>query len=77
MSMVNSGLEGFARGAALDLPRGIRINAVSPGWVTETLVALKMDPAQGTPAAQVARTYVKAVEGSMTGQVLDAVGGAS
>ena len=77
ISMVNSGLEGFARGAALDLPRGIRINAVSPGWVTETLVALKMDPAGGTPAAQVARVYVKAVEGGMTGQVLDAVGGAA
>jgi NAD(P)-dependent dehydrogenase (short-subunit alcohol dehydrogenase family) len=76
ISMVNSGLEGFARGAALDLPRGIRINAVAPGWVTETLVALKMDPAHGTPAAQVAKIYVKAVEGGMTGQVLDAVGGA-
>ena len=77
ISMVNSGLEGFARGAALDLPRGICINAVAPGWVTETLAAMKMDPAPGTPAAQVARIYVKAVEGSMTGQVLDAVGGAA
>jgi NAD(P)-dependent dehydrogenase (short-subunit alcohol dehydrogenase family) len=76
ISMVNSGLEGFARGAALDLPRGLRINAVAPGWVRETLVAMKMDPASGTPAAQVAKAYVKAVEGSMTGQVLDAVGGA-
>ena len=77
ISMVNSGLEGFARGAALDLPRGIRINAVAPGWVTETLVAMKMDPAPGMPAAQVAQIYVKAVEGGMTGQVLDAVGGAA
>jgi NAD(P)-dependent dehydrogenase (short-subunit alcohol dehydrogenase family) len=76
ISMVNSALEGFVRGAALDLPRGIRINAVSPSWVTETLVALKLDPTPGTPAAQVARFYVKAVEGSMTGQVLDAVGAA-
>jgi NAD(P)-dependent dehydrogenase (short-subunit alcohol dehydrogenase family) len=76
ISMVNSGLEGFARGAALDLPRGLRINAVAPGWVRETLVAMKMDPASGTPAAQVAKAYVKAVEGNMTGQVLDAVGGA-
>jgi NAD(P)-dependent dehydrogenase (short-subunit alcohol dehydrogenase family) len=76
ISMVNSGLEGFARGAALELPRNLRINVVAPGWVTETLVAFKMDPAPGTPAAQVAKTYVKAAEGSMTGQVLDAVGGA-
>jgi hypothetical protein len=28
------------------------------------------------PAALVAQTYVKAVEGSMTGQILDAVAGA-
>lgn len=76
ISLVNAGLEGFVRGAALDLPRGIRINAVAPGWVRETLVAMKMDPSSGVPAAQVAKTYVKSVEGSMTGQILDAVVGA-
>jgi NAD(P)-dependent dehydrogenase (short-subunit alcohol dehydrogenase family) len=76
ISMVNAGLEGFVRAAALDLPRSIRINAVAPGWVRETLVAMKMNPSSGVPAAQVAQTYVRAVEGSMTGEVLDAVGGA-
>jgi len=76
ISMVNAGLEGFVRAAALDLPLGLRINAVAPGWVRETLVAMKMDPSPGVPAALVAQTYVKAVEGSMTGQVLDAVAGA-
>jgi NAD(P)-dependent dehydrogenase (short-subunit alcohol dehydrogenase family) len=76
ISMVNAGLEGFVRAAALDLPRGIRINAVAPGWVRETLVAMKRDPSAGVPAAQVAQTYVRSVEGSMTGQILDAVGGA-
>lgn len=73
ISMVNAGLEGFARGAALELPRGLRINVVSPGWVSETLVAMKMDPAAGTPAEEVARTYVHAVEGTMTGHTLDAL----
>jgi|SRR5579872_871810 len=77
ISMVNAGLEGFARAAALDLPRNLRINVVSPGWVRETLIAMKMDPSPGVPAAQVAPIYVRAVEGSMTGQVLDAVLGAS
>jgi NAD(P)-dependent dehydrogenase (short-subunit alcohol dehydrogenase family) len=76
ISLVNAGLEGFVRAAALDLPRGLRINAVAPGWVRETLIAMKMDPSPGVPAAKVAQTYVKAVEGSMTGQVLDAVAGA-
>jgi NAD(P)-dependent dehydrogenase (short-subunit alcohol dehydrogenase family) len=64
--MVNAGLEGFVRAAALDLPRGVRINAVAPGWVRETLVVMKMDPSAGVPAAQVAQTYVRAVEGNMT-----------
>ena len=76
ISMVNAGLEGFVRAAALELPRGLRLNAVAPGWVRETLVAMKMDPSPGLPAAQVARAYLRAVEGSMTGQILDAVAGA-
>ncbi|MGH7668790.1 MAG: short chain dehydrogenase [Gemmatimonadaceae bacterium] len=74
ISLVNAGIEGFVRAAALELPRGIRINAVAPGWVRETLVAMKMDASTGVPAAEVARTYLEAVEGRMNGQVLDAVG---
>jgi len=74
ISLVNAGLEGFVRAAALDLPRGLRINAVAPGWVCETLVALKRDPSTGVPAAQVAQTYVTSVEGSMSGQIYDVVG---
>lgn len=71
ISLVNAGLEGFVRAAALEMPRGIRINVVAPGWVTETLVALQMDPNMGVPAAVVATTYVEAVEGTMSGHVLD------
>jgi NAD(P)-dependent dehydrogenase (short-subunit alcohol dehydrogenase family) len=71
ISLVNAGLEGFVRAAALELPRGVRINAVAPGWVRETLIAMKMDPSPGAPAAVVAQTYVQAVEGHTTGQVLD------
>ena len=77
ISMVNAGLEGFVRSAALELPRGIRINVVAPGWVSETLSAMNRDPSAGTPAAVVARTYRECVGGTMTGQVLDAVGNAS
>jgi len=77
ISLVNAGLEGFVRAAALELPRGLRINAVAPGWVRETLLAMKLDPSPGVPAVRVAETYVKAVEGSMTAQVLDAVAGAA
>jgi NAD(P)-dependent dehydrogenase (short-subunit alcohol dehydrogenase family) len=70
ISLVNAGLEGFVRAAALEAPRGIRVNVVSPPWVTETLIAFKMDPSGGVPAAQVAKTYVKAVQGEDTGQTL-------
>ena len=71
ISMVNAGLEGFVRGAAAEATRGVRVNVVSPPWVSETLVALKMDPSQGLPAATVARAYVAAVTGRGNGETLD------
>jgi NAD(P)-dependent dehydrogenase (short-subunit alcohol dehydrogenase family) len=71
ISLVNSGLEGFGRAAALEAPRGIRVNVVSPPWVTETVQAMGWPPVPGSlPAAVVARAYVESVEGRMTGQVL-------
>jgi NAD(P)-dependent dehydrogenase (short-subunit alcohol dehydrogenase family) len=73
ISMVNAGLEGFGRAAALELgSEKIRVNVVSPPWVTETLIAYKMDPAHGMLAADVAKAYVKSVEGDATGQTIDA-----
>jgi NAD(P)-dependent dehydrogenase (short-subunit alcohol dehydrogenase family) len=69
-ALVNAGLEAFVAAAAIELPRGLRINAVSPGWVRETLAALGADPTEGTPAAAVADTYVEAVTGAMTGRTL-------
>jgi NAD(P)-dependent dehydrogenase (short-subunit alcohol dehydrogenase family) len=71
ISLVNAGLEGFVRAAALEAPRSIRVNAVSPPWVTETLQALGMDTAQGLPAAAVARAYVRSVTGDETGSTLE------
>lgn len=73
ISLVNAGLEGFARGAALELPRGIRVNVVSPPWVSETLEEMGQDPSRGMPAAQVAAAYVESVEGQRTGETLDAL----
>ena len=71
ISLVNAGIEGFIRSAALEAPRGIRVNAVSPPWVSETLQALKMDPTQGLPAAVVARSYVQSVTGTDTGLTIE------
>jgi NAD(P)-dependent dehydrogenase (short-subunit alcohol dehydrogenase family) len=72
ISLVNAGLEGFVRAAALEAPRGVRVNVVSPPWVTETLQAMGMDVSGGMPASEVARAYVDAVRGTHNGQVLDA-----
>lgn len=70
ISLVNAGLEGFVRAAALELPRGIRINVVSPPWVRETLSRMGRDPAPGMPAMQVAQAYRDSVEGTRSGAVI-------
>lgn len=70
ISVVNAGVEAFGRAAALELPRGIRANVVSPPWVAETLSAMGRDPAGGLPAAVVARAYLRSLEGRMSGEVL-------
>jgi NAD(P)-dependent dehydrogenase (short-subunit alcohol dehydrogenase family) len=72
ISLVNAGLEGFTRAAALELPRGIRVNVVSPPWVSETLAAMGQNPDTGMPAAQVATAYVESVESQRNGETLDA-----
>jgi NAD(P)-dependent dehydrogenase (short-subunit alcohol dehydrogenase family) len=71
VSLVNSGLEGFGRAAALEAPRGIRVNVVSPPWITETLQAMGRPTDGSVPAATVAQSYVRSVEGKETGQVFD------
>lgn len=71
ISLVNAGLEGFARAAALEAPRGIRVNAVSPPSVAETLSKLGLDATGGLPASLVAQAYVRAVETPVTGKVIE------
>jgi NAD(P)-dependent dehydrogenase (short-subunit alcohol dehydrogenase family) len=70
ISLVNAALEGFARAAALEAPRRIRVNVVSPPWVTETLKAMGLPPEGGLSADVVARAYARSVEGKETGQVI-------
>jgi len=53
------------------MPRGIRVNVVSPPWITETIEALKLDGFRGLPSAVVARSYVDAVTGSRNGEVFE------
>lgn len=71
-SLVNGALDCFVRAAAIELPRGLRINVISPGLLDESAVALG-DYFRGhetVPGKRVANAYVKSVEGRLTGQVL-------
>ena len=67
ISLVNLGLEGFVRAAALESPRGIRVNVVSPPWAIETLKAYDLKGMTGLPAERIATAYVDALSsrGSM------------
>lgn len=73
-ALVNAGLAAFVEAAAPELPRGLRINLVAPGWVRESLVAFGWDPAPGVPAADVARVYADLVEGGAQGEVAAVTG---
>ena len=71
-SLVNGAIDCFVRAAAIELPRGLRINAVSPGLLDESAEALG-DYFRGhetVPGKRVANAYVKSVEGRLTGQIL-------
>jgi NAD(P)-dependent dehydrogenase (short-subunit alcohol dehydrogenase family) len=72
ISLVNSGVEGFARAAALEAPRNIRVNCVSPPWVSETLKAMGQEPSGGAPVQVVAQSYVRSIEGRESGLVIAA-----
>ena len=68
---VNAAVEGFMRSAAIDLPRNLRINIVSPALLAESAERYG-DYFQGhdtVPAAKVALAYRKSVYGQQTGQI--------
>jgi len=71
ISLVTAGLEGFVRAVALEAPRGIRVNVVSPPWVTETLKARGMDLSNSLPAAVIARSYLESLYGQGSGAVIE------
>ena len=70
-SMVNGAIDAFIKSAALELPRGLRINSVSPTVITESMegYAAYFRGFESVPAARAALAYSKSVEGLQTGQV--------
>ena len=71
-SAVNSALEGFVRGAAVELSGGRRINVVSPNVLQESWDQYQdyFPGFEAVPAARAALAYVRSVEGVQTGQTL-------
>jgi NAD(P)-dependent dehydrogenase (short-subunit alcohol dehydrogenase family) len=70
-SMVSGALDAFVLAASIELPRGMRINAVSPGVLQESMdkYAAFFRGHEPVPASRVALAYAKSVEGARTGQV--------
>lgn len=73
---VNAALEGFVRGAAIELPRGIRINLVSPTVLAESLEAYGsyFHGFEPVTAERAAAAYCRSVEGAQTGRIYQAGG---
>ncbi|MGL4236682.1 short chain dehydrogenase [Tabrizicola sp.] len=68
----NGALGGFVVGAAIEMPRGLRVNVVSPGLL-ETSVERYGSWFPGhvpVPAARVGLAYAKSVDGAITGKVI-------
>ena len=70
-SMVNGAVNAFVVAAAIEMPRGLRINVVSPGVITEAMpdYAPFFRGFEPVPAARAALAYAKSVEGAQTGQI--------
>lgn len=71
-AVANGALDGFALGAAIEMPRGLRVNVVSPGML-DTSAAVYGDWFAGhvpVPSERVGMAYRKSVEGALTGKVI-------
>ena len=68
ITLVSGALEGFVRGAALDLQDTHRIVIVHPPAVREWAIQMGMDGAPWPTAATVAEAYLMALESKISGQ---------
>ena len=70
-AMVDGAIDGFVKAASLEMPRGIRINAVSPTVLTESLHKYgdAFAGSASVSAAEVAKVYAASVMGACSGEV--------
>ncbi|MDP3340990.1 short chain dehydrogenase [Frigidibacter sp.] len=68
----NGALAGFVTGAAIEMPRGVRVNVVSPGLLEVSAPRYgEWFPGHRPVASEdVGRAFVKSVEGALNGQVI-------
>jgi len=71
-STANAALAGFVTGAAIEMPRGLRINVVSPGLLQASADQLGHLFPGHEPVSnhRVGLGFAKSVEGALTGQVI-------
>jgi NAD(P)-dependent dehydrogenase (short-subunit alcohol dehydrogenase family) len=68
---INYTVEGFVKSAAVELPRGLRINCVSPTVLTESKAYHQYFPGfVPVDASEVAQAYVRAISNPMSGRIL-------
>lgn len=67
---VNAAVEGFVLGAAIEMPRGLRINAISPTLVDESVDVYGpyFYGMETVPVKRAALAYSRSVEGAETGK---------
>lgn len=71
-SMVNGALNSFAMAAAVQMPKNVRINVVSPGLVEDSVEAYSefFPGHQAISMQQMTDGYLQSLEGEMTGETI-------
>src|SRR6202795_4450411 len=68
---INHLVEGFVKGAATELPRGLRINCISPTVLTESVAYHPYFPGFiPVDAWEVGQAYLRAISNPITGRIL-------
>jgi NAD(P)-dependent dehydrogenase (short-subunit alcohol dehydrogenase family) len=70
VSTMNAAINGFVKGAAIELENGVRINAVSPDVVEESTAYFSYFPGHvPVTMSRVTQAYIKSALGGQTGQI--------
>src|SRR6202163_4783800 len=70
-AVINHIVEGFVKAAAVELPRGVRINCVSPTVLTESVAYHPYFPGFiPVDAREVGQAYLRAISNPFTGRIL-------